>query len=1147
METMTATTTPPPFDLAEPIPGYRVQTRVGAGGNGEVWKVEARGGIAKALKVVYGHRDDERAVRELNALNRIKEVRHPFLLSIERIEVVDGHLIIITELAESNLMERFGQCRESGLPGIPRGELLGHLHDAADALDYICQKHSLQHLDVKPENLLLVGGRIKVADFGLVKDLQDVHSSIVGGLTPVYAAPELFDGRPDMHSDQYSLAIVYQHMLTGTLPYEGRTTAQLAAQHLHCQPRLDRLPASDQGAIARALAKEPHNRFSSCRDLIDSLIEVTPGRAVRAGRSLPRTNHVAAASPSHGDTEVISPAAIHKVSAAETAAQHKTQDWESPEQVRDLPPIPLAAEATDYRPAVFIGVGGIAARALQVLRRRLNDRFGDLAAVPAVQMLLFDTDAETLKVVTRDDPSHALDEDSTILLPLRSTADYRREPAARLQWLSRRWIYNIPRSLQTQGLRPLGRLAMVDRMELVMERIEHAIRMAVDPAGIAASALATGLPFHAAPPRIFIVASIAGGTGSGMALDFGYVVRKVLRDLGLSEECLCGVLAHGIGRGLGNRDLSVAGAYAMLGELQHYADPQHGYPGDPACGLPAFAPQDPPFSHTYVVHLGEDLDAKDFAAGVDGLAQYLYCNTVTAAAAFFDRCRAAQQGAGTTVRTFAFRNFGLGDDAVPAWAIDEVCRTLVTRWRGADRAEPGDSLALLSDPAALLTRQMAGNAFRDNPRSEVAAQIEAAELGLEQVVGRLATAAARELGNSPESYLAAVLSQLRQGPASDDAPPELPPAQVVLGILDSLVNPQGTNEHRGVCLEASLEKYVKELAAAQGTSLQQWILGLAVSPKHCVLGAQRSCELVADHLRAVGREAGDRLTALLPAIRAIKESLLASKTGSRDWLRFDSTGPRREPVVDPRLAEYFHARIEEATLGAVRRWSGGVLTHLSVAADKLRRLAADLKQLADRFPQRPPAAGQGGSAGDAALIGRLMSETLQHRKAELVAALDRAVQDDLHRAVAEDKSLLRGDLANRLGRMTRAALLSLVKSMAVREIAAAPNGGPSEPAWLVGGVAAAAADRLSACGGARRLLLVAPNDVSPGPLLARLCPDVHAEPTVVRDTHDNMFVCQEVEQLSLRRVAATVLDGRFQNVEIASRLHTRTDVDWSPL
>src|SRR5687767_9265270 len=108
------------FNLAEPIPGYHVQERIGSGGYGEVWRAIAPGGIAKAIKVVHGCQDDQRANRELTSLNRIKEARHPFLLSLDRIEVVDSHLIIVTELATSSLKRLFDQYRESGLSGVPR-------------------------------------------------------------------------------------------------------------------------------------------------------------------------------------------------------------------------------------------------------------------------------------------------------------------------------------------------------------------------------------------------------------------------------------------------------------------------------------------------------------------------------------------------------------------------------------------------------------------------------------------------------------------------------------------------------------------------------------------------------------------------------------------------------------------------------------------------------------------------------------------------------------------------------------------------------------------------------------------------------------------------------------------------------------------
>src|SRR5207244_1464348 len=121
-------------------------------------------------------------------------------------------------------------------------------------------------------NLLLVGNRIKVADFGLVKNVVGTHSTAPGGVTPVYATPEAFDGRVSRYSDQYSLAIVYQEMLTGIRPFPGTTLMQLAAQHLNAQPLLSPLPSGDRGAIARALSKVPEQRFGSCTKMVEALL-----------------------------------------------------------------------------------------------------------------------------------------------------------------------------------------------------------------------------------------------------------------------------------------------------------------------------------------------------------------------------------------------------------------------------------------------------------------------------------------------------------------------------------------------------------------------------------------------------------------------------------------------------------------------------------------------------------------------------------------------------------------------------------------------------------------------------------------------------------------------------------------------------------
>lgn len=262
---------------AEPIPGYRLIAPLGTGGFGEVWKCEAPGGLFKAIKFVYGNLnqvngESSQAHEELRAFRAIKDIRHPFLLSIDRVEYGGGELMIVTELADKNLHELLLHYQAKGLPGVPRPELLRYLLEAAEVLDLMNEQHGLLHLDIKPRNLFLVSRHVKVADFGLVTSLVACAGGIKpGAVTPLYASPEVFQGKVSKFSDQYSLACCYMELLTGKLPFEGRNCRQLLVQHINDEPDLSPLPEADRPIIARALAKDPACRFPSCVALVRAL------------------------------------------------------------------------------------------------------------------------------------------------------------------------------------------------------------------------------------------------------------------------------------------------------------------------------------------------------------------------------------------------------------------------------------------------------------------------------------------------------------------------------------------------------------------------------------------------------------------------------------------------------------------------------------------------------------------------------------------------------------------------------------------------------------------------------------------------------------------------------------------------------------
>lgn len=1090
------------IEASKDILGYTLKERIGSGGFGEVWSAVAPGGMLKAVKIVYGYHDEKRAQGELKSLDRVKQLRHPFLLSLERIEVFEGQLIVVSELADKSMADLFNELAIKGEPGIPRDRLINYMRDAADALDYLSQEHSLQHLDIKPENLLIVGSHVKVADFGLVKELHDDSMSLMTGMTPAYAAPELFDGRPGSYSDQYSLAIVYQEMLTSIRPFPGTTPAQLAAQHVHGKPNLRPLPSEDRSTIARALAKDPDVRFANCLAMVEELTN----RKRMARKSIKPIRRDADRSDSQlGKSDAPDMTVIVDSEGLPFRAS-KIQTLE--------PPVCDASDAV-ARPALIVGIGATGNRVIHQLKQQMDARHGSMESIPSVRLLAIDSDIDDLSRLSGMGEQGALSTSESLHTALKTPEFYRDEASSSLSWLSRRWIYNIPRSQNTEGLRPLGRLLFASYFDSIYQTLQNAIDEMVLPENLATTADTLGMNPGQIQPRVYLVSSISGGIGSGMVLDLAYTIKLLLAERGLSESTVNGMLLHSTYQRTRDPGLAAANAFACLTELRHFVE--SGYPGDKTLGIPDFE-NEMPFDHTYFRHMGNDLSQSDFKTQIGSVAEYIYSATMSSCSVFFDACRdlAADQ------EHFALRTCGLsvsgpGNMETGSQATDRLGLALIRQWIFGDPTTETDAKPFVAE--LLNAHRLTDNLCFEDISNQIYELLE----------------------GTPESVANDAADQIMRSP--DHIRENL--VAYVDGIFGCQVGRQD-DEYQEPEICCQLTEVLESKAMVTGDHLCTSLLSLLQQPQFelaSVNAAREECQQkfkrLSDKMEAIAAEGA----------RASGD--LISMLGKMPFANGNLTDDARDEV-SAIVSQYVDLRFQEFAAGVCARYYRNCLSTLAPVDDRVNQFRRQLEMISESFASTAGLSSD--LTGDQFSMDRLLTASIEKELQVNIVRAESLVYDALirERGGYLEAMSSQGCWYHRLPGAIRTAakqvLADAYKKLSLEKVITSNNVRLEQLVKWLDEKIKQAQPVIDDCGGASRILIGLPALSTGESTLPELMKAQFAVPTVpINGTLGNVVICFEGEDVSLASVAYRLLEARPDAIELVKRLHTRNDVTWSTL
>lgn len=268
--------------IGKQIGNYRITGPLDSGAFGSVYKgvhlyLSHREVAIKMMHHTHLGEEHERAsfIQEAQFLEMLK---HPHILPIYDVGIDEGTPYIIAELASNGSLRALMKARKPNL--LAQDETLTILSQIGQALDYVHQQN-IVHRDLKPENILFDARQdALLADFGIAVFLETTKTKYVDVIgSPLYMAPEQFEGFASRRSDQYALACIGYEMLTGEPPFTGQHAVIIGMKHQMEAPVPPRrhnpnIPAYTEKALLKALSKERSERYPDMASFLAALLDL---------------------------------------------------------------------------------------------------------------------------------------------------------------------------------------------------------------------------------------------------------------------------------------------------------------------------------------------------------------------------------------------------------------------------------------------------------------------------------------------------------------------------------------------------------------------------------------------------------------------------------------------------------------------------------------------------------------------------------------------------------------------------------------------------------------------------------------------------------------------------------------------------------